>query len=55
MTKALKKLVYKQNDIFILANNIIAVAEEKEFKKTKLLAKNRKKLILNTSIKVNKG
>lgn len=43
------------NNIFILANNIFAVAKEQELKKAKLLAKNRKKLTYDTFIKFNGG
>lgn len=42
------------NNTFILANNIFAATKEKELKKVKLLAKNRKKLIFYIFIKFNK-
>lgn len=40
---------------FILANNIFTAAKDKKLKEAKLLAKNREKLTLNTSIKFNKN
>lgn len=43
------------DDILILANNAFAATEEKELKEAKLLAKNRKNLTHNTSIKFNKS
>ena len=41
--------------ILISANNLFIAAEEKELKEVQLLAKNRKKLTLNTPIKFNGG
>lgn len=43
------------DNILILANDIFAIAKEKELKKAKLLAKDREKLIFHTSIKFNRG
>lgn len=49
-------LVGLQSDnILILANDILATAEEKELKEAKLLAKDRQKLTHNISIKFNGG
>lgn len=42
-------------NIFILANDIFAIAKKIELKKAKLLIKNREKLIFNTYIKFNGG
>lgn len=39
----------------ILTNNFFATAKEKKLKKAKLVAKNRKNLILHTPIKLNRG
>lgn len=43
------------DNTLILANNIFVTTKEKELKETKLLAKDREKLIFNTSIKFNIG
>lgn len=45
----------KTDDTLILAYDIFAAVKEKELKEVKLLVKNRKKLILNTSTKFNGG
>lgn len=45
----------EQNNLLILTNDILSFAKEKKLKKIKLLAKNREKLIPNTSIKFNRN
>lgn len=48
------EVFYLQIDnIFILTNDIFIAAKENKLKKAKRLAKNREKLIYNTSIKFN--
>lgn len=50
------KVVGLQTDnTLTLADNIFVATKEKKLKKTKLLAKDKKKLILHTLIKLNEG
>ena len=43
------------DNTLILANDIFAIAKQKELKEAKLLAKDREKLTFNTPIKFNKS
>ena len=53
--KGFGKISLEINNILILANNIFAIIKEKKLKKGKLLEKDWEKLIVNTSIKFNRG